>query len=211
VVTTTSISTSASSTACTSGYQRCVASLGGGCCPTDRLCALSSCAPIQSSTSATITTSGTGLPPVRPTSESSTTEATATGTFCPTGFYACSAYYAGGCCRTGRNCDTTSCPATSSTTIISSGVTIVVPVGSAATVTSPTGTCATGWSTCAASYGGNCCPSGFQCGTASCSSVGATSTELVQKGSPNAGPRHRCSVFFGGVFNVALLFGFIMS
>lgn len=65
-----------------------------------------------------------------------------------------------------------------------------MPVGPAATVATPTGACATGWSTCAASVGGNCCPSGWQCGTASCSSVGATSTALLQKDSPNMGFRN---------------------
>lgn len=66
-----------------------------------------------------------------------------------------------------------------------------MPVGSDATVATPTGTCATGWATCAASDGGNCCPSGWQCGTASCSSVGATSTALLQKESPNMGHRNK--------------------
>ena len=63
----------------------------------------------------------------------------------------------------------------------------MVPVGSAVMVTSPTGSCATGWSSCAPSAGGNCCPSGYGCGTASCSLVSASSTEVVQKASPNVG------------------------
>ncbi|KAF8863626.1 hypothetical protein BDZ45DRAFT_798207 [Acephala macrosclerotiorum] len=196
VITTTSTSSSSLSTSstCTSSYQSCPASLGGGCCPTDRVCVSgASCAPISTTTTSTISTSttgtstATGVPPVRPTSDSSTStfsDSSATGASCPTGFYACEAYYAGGCCRTGRNCQTTSCPPISSTTIISGSVTVVVPVGSAATVTSPTGTCATGWSTCAPSDGGNCCPSGWSCGTASCSSVAATTTALLQKESP---------------------------
>ncbi len=195
VVTSTSTSSSSSSLTCTSSYQSCPASLGGGCCPSTRLCASgASCAPLSTtkttttSTSASGTSTATGVPPVRPTSDSSTsTQSSATGTSCPTGFYACEAYYAGGCCRTGRDCQTTSCPPTSSTTIISGTVTVVVPLGSAATVASPTGTCATGWATCAPSDGGNCCPSGWQCGTASCSSAGATSTALVQKESPGLG------------------------
>ncbi len=66
----------------------------------------------------------------------------------------------------------------------------MVPVGSAATVTSPTGTCGSGWSNCAASVGGDCCPSGWECGTASCSSVGATSTVVEQKASPNEGSNY---------------------
>jgi hypothetical protein len=64
-----------------------------------------------------------------------------------------------------------------------------VPVGPAATVATPTGPCATGWSTCAASVGGNCCPSGWECGTASCTSLSPTATGVVQKGSPSKGLR----------------------
>ncbi|ESZ92631.1 hypothetical protein SBOR_6985 [Sclerotinia borealis F-4128] len=147
--------------------------------------------------STTTTTSASGIVPVRPTGETTTTttESTSTATedTCPTGFYACSAHYQGGCCRTGRNCDTTSCPATSSTTIISSGITVVVPVGLAATTTSTTGICANGWTTCPASVGGNCCPSGWACGTASCESVqtqaSATTTEVIQKEIPGMSGR----------------------
>ncbi|CZT41608.1 related to DAN4 Cell wall mannoprotein, expressed under anaerobic conditions, completely repressed during aerobic growth [Rhynchosporium secalis] len=199
--TSTSLSTviSTSATACPLGVQSCPASLGGGCCPTDRVCALESCAPSSSSscststslsTYLTTTTSATGVAPVRPTSGTTTTS-NPVPTTCPTGFYACQAYYEGGCCRTGRNCEKTSCPPTSSTTIVSSGVTIVVPVGSAAAVATPTGVCASGWSTCAASVGGNCCPGGWECGTASCSSVGAQSTAVQQKSSPGMGGRTR--------------------
>ncbi|KAH6712810.1 hypothetical protein BKA61DRAFT_484723 [Leptodontidium sp. MPI-SDFR-AT-0119] len=146
------------------------------------------------STSLTTTTSATGVLPVRPTSGTSSTTTPTTSsdlgpTTCPTGFYACQAYYEGGCCRTGRNCEKTSCPPISSTTIISSGVTIVVPVGSAAAVATPTGACASGWQTCPASVGGNCCPNGWGCGTASCSSVGPTNTAVLQKASPGIGDR----------------------
>jgi len=160
--------------------------------------------------SASTTATAIGVAPVRPTSDTPTTTQTTTGpaTLCPTGFYACSAYYAGGCCRTGRNCDTTSCPATSSTTIISSGVTVVVPVGPAATLNSPTGNCATGWATCDPTLGGNCCPSGWQCGTASCSSPGATATEYLQKASPNDGVKNRGIGGFGVV--MTLMLGLIM-
>ncbi|TVY83810.1 hypothetical protein LSUE1_G001224 [Lachnellula suecica] len=155
----------------------------------------SSSTPPSSASSTTTTDSATGVPPIRPTSATSTVPTTsAASTSCPIAFYACEAYYGGGCCRTGRNCDTTSCQATSSTTIISSGVTVVVPVGSAATVNSPTGTCASGWATCAASDGGNCCPSGYQCGTASCSSLSPTSTVLSQKESPGRGSRSSVNV-----------------
>ncbi|KAI9643795.1 hypothetical protein NHQ30_007145 [Ciborinia camelliae] len=156
----------------------------------------------SSSVTTTTTTSASGIIPVRPTGETTitttdSTSATTGGNTCPTGFYACSAHYQGGCCRTGRNCDTTSCPPTSSTTIISSGVTIAVPVGSAATTASPTGACATGWSACPRGLGGDCCPSGWTCGTASCEMTrvratgGAMTTELLQKEIPGVGARIR--------------------
>jgi progranulin len=73
-------------------------------------------------------------------------------------------------------------------------VTVVVPVDSAATVNSPTGACATGWSTCAPSDGGNCCPSGWQCGSVSCSSLSPTSTAVAQKASPNRGAGLRMDI-----------------
>lgn len=168
----------------------------------------SSTASSQQASSTTSTTSiaspstATGVAPYRPTGTSTSTT-TATETSCPTGFYACSAYYQGGCCRTGRNCDTTSCPAVESTTILSSGVTVVVPVDSAATVATPTGVCATGWSSCAASIGGNCCPSGWSCGTASCSTVSGTATAVDQKASPNLGATYRAGGHLGTVVVIA--------
>ncbi|KAJ5420240.1 hypothetical protein N7465_002759 [Penicillium sp. CMV-2018d] len=112
-------------------------------------------------------TTNDGLaPPARPTNLSTVTSATRGSEVCPTGFYACSAVYQGGCCRTGRDCDTTSCPTTSSTTIISDGVTIVAPV--ATTMPHSGGNrCAQGWFHCADTVGGGCCPMGFACG-ASC-------------------------------------------
>jgi hypothetical protein len=62
-----------------------------------------------SSTLASSTTTVAGSPPVRQTSDPSTsTQLTgSTQTSCPVGFYGCSATHAGGCCQTGRNCDTT--------------------------------------------------------------------------------------------------------
>ena len=65
----------------------------------------------------------------------------------------------------------------------------MVPVGTAATVASPVGNCAIGWSTCDPSLGGDCCPSGWGCGTASCTSFSGAATEVLQKGSPNTGVR----------------------
>ncbi|OWP04126.1 hypothetical protein B2J93_5947 [Marssonina coronariae] len=199
--TSTSVSTVTSrptNSVCPLDAQTCAASLGGGCCPTNRVCALSSCAPLPATptttlvSSAMLTTTATGVEPIRPNSGSSTDLTTTSnlGPFtCPTGFYACEAYYEGGCCRTGRDCQKISCPPTSSTTIINGGVTIVVPVDSAAVVATPTGNCAQGWETCAASLGGNCCPSGWGCGTASCSSADASSTNVLQKASPGVAGR----------------------
>jgi hypothetical protein len=107
-------------------------------------------------------------------------------TGCPTGFYACSAYYQGGCCQIGRNCDSTSCPALASTTLVSgSSLTIVAPTGSGITAPSSllTGSCATGWMTCAPDVGGGCCPSGYVCGSVSCSiPPGATSSLGIASG-----------------------------
>lgn len=128
------------------------------------------------STQATDTTTTDSLvPPARPTSLSTATHATTSRVdVCPTGFYACSAVYHGGCCQTGRDCDTTSCPTTSSTTFVSNGETIVIPVttgGGSGT----TGRCAQGWFSCADTAGGGCCPSGFACGQ-SCTATAAHST-----------------------------------
>jgi hypothetical protein len=129
------------------------------------------------------------VPPVRGTSmtdEPSTPTTILTNDIvCPQAFYACSASYPGaGCCRIGRDCSTTNCPPLpASTTIvqIDGSRTIAVPLVPAAT-TLAVGTCATGWASCAASVGGNCCPSGWQCGTESCTSTGPTATTTVGKG-----------------------------
>ncbi|KAJ5859706.1 hypothetical protein N7534_004983 [Penicillium rubens] len=91
--------------------------------------------PTTSSHSSKTTTNDGLAPPARPTNLSTVTSATRGDDVCPTGFYACSAVYHGGCCRTGRDCDTTSCPTISSTTVVSDGVTIVAP---AATTTEHT-------------------------------------------------------------------------
>ncbi|KAJ5436886.1 Mitochondrial carrier protein [Penicillium cf. griseofulvum] len=88
----------------------------------------SSSSSTTSSRSSKTSTNDSLAPPARPTNISTVTSATRGEDVCPTGFYACSAVYHGGCCRTGRDCDTTSCPITPSTTIISNGVTIVAPV-----------------------------------------------------------------------------------
>ncbi|KAL4809698.1 hypothetical protein BDV18DRAFT_132621 [Aspergillus unguis] len=145
----------------------------------------------------TSSTSSTGdlSPPDRPTSKSTTTNsATETETSCPTGFYACAAVYQGGCCQTGRDCDTTSCPAKSSTTLESNGQTIVVAEPTAApsadegdddsSEDSGPKRCASGWFSCADTVGGGCCPTGYACGS-SCTAVPtASKTGTVAKGEP---------------------------
>ena len=195
---------------CSTGFRSCPASLGGGCCPTDRACGSVNCPAL--STTTTSQSSGTPEPPVRPTSLTTTIETTTTiatqstsptypVTGCPTGFYACSAYYQGGCCQIGRNCDKTSCPAVPSTTLVSgSSLTIAAPTGSGITAPASelTGSCATGWTTCAPNVGGGCCPSGYVCGSASCSippgvtsSLGVGAGGEVGKEAPtNAGTRN---------------------
>ncbi|KAI7203020.1 hypothetical protein KC343_g9953 [Hortaea werneckii] len=135
--------------------------------------------------------SGTASAPIRPTSVTSdasaesgaTTTSTSPQTTisnaveaCPTGYYMCSAYYMGGCCRVGRDCDTTSCPAGASTNVLTDGPTVVVPYTSTTTVGggaagSNQGSCASGWFACGSDDGGGCCPSGFACGTARCSAT----------------------------------------
>lgn len=151
----------------------------------------------------TITASG-GIPAYRPTSgssltsppPSSTTQTSATTSYCPTGFYACLAREGGGCCRTGRDCSTSSCPSLPpSTTIVNAnGATIVVPLSDAQAVTATatgTATCATGWFMCSEESGGGptpgCCPDGYGCGTASCTLSASTATVTVMKHLPSSG------------------------
>ncbi|KAJ5490391.1 Mitochondrial substrate/solute carrier [Penicillium expansum] len=140
--------------------------------------------PSASSHSSKSTTNDSLAPPARPTNLSVVTSATRGADVCPTGFYACSAVYQGGCCRTGRDCDTTSCPTTSSTTMISDGVTIVAPV---ATTTQRSGgnRCAQGWFHCADTVGGGCCPMGFACGV-SCTARDVAFGTTVAKGQATA-------------------------
>ncbi|RFU77321.1 gpi anchored [Trichoderma arundinaceum] len=148
----------------------------------------------------TATGSGTatGAPPWRPTDVSSTSTSTSTTsappvttaqtgetqTGCPTGFYGCLATHGGGCCRTDRDCQTLSCPAPSST-IISHGVTVVVPANDVPTTTA-SDECASGWFLCGKDAGSvaGCCPSGYKCGTASCFTSSASQTNSLQKQLP---------------------------
>lgn len=135
----------------------------------------------------TATGTATGAPPWRPTAitseEDTPTSYEETQTGCPTAFYGCLARHGGGCCQTDRNCDTHSCPSTP-TTIITNGVTIVVPASNVPAST--TSTCAGGWFMCGKDAGpvAGCCPSGYSCGTASCYTVEASQTGRVQKEFP---------------------------
>ncbi|KAK4121090.1 hypothetical protein N657DRAFT_578450 [Parathielavia appendiculata] len=156
--------------------------------------------PITSTTTSTITastSSGSGAgAPFRPTSSSDSPDNTNTNTntnspslsssssssYCPTGFYPCLARAGGGCCQTGRDCATTTCPppptpTTQMTTVVDgNGVTVVVPVGSGGGETTAVdggGGCAGGWYLCGSEGGdvAGCCPTGYECGTASCFAV----------------------------------------
>ncbi|KAF1353970.1 hypothetical protein BDV97DRAFT_396768 [Delphinella strobiligena] len=232
--TTTSISTTTTNvSACTSGYNSCPASLGGGCCPTDRSCASSNLCLETATTTTTLpsplsttTATSTTAPSaaVRPTSGSASSNtvssltSTVTYTGCPTGFFMCSAYYLGGCCRVGRNCDTTSCPPSASTSVIvTSGLTIVAGgSATAATTTAPSasgsgsvsttesqGNCASGWFACGAAQGGGCCPSGFACGT-SCTAPASASGQ-ADVGKENYA--YRCRGLGWGVLVLGLVSG----
>ncbi|CAG8942473.1 unnamed protein product [Penicillium salamii] len=208
---------------CAAGYTACSQALGGGCCIPGYHCVEGGCAYItvvtvtvhssvmlstvtyssipqtsESPTSSPLSTStGTNdglVPPARPTSLSTATSMTRGDDTCPTGFYACSAVYHGGCCRTGRDCDTTSCPTTSSTTFISNGVTIVAPVETATEEAKATGNrCAKGWFHCADTVGGGCCPQGFACG-ASCTATDTASKTTVGKEQPTSGDGYQLGV-----------------
>ncbi len=196
----TSTATSQNTLVCSSGFRSCPASLGGGCCPTDRACGRDIC-PEQSST-ATIAA------PVRPTSGDSTTpDASITG--CPTGFYACSAFYQGGCCRFGRDCAPTSCPTSGTTTLIDdNGVTVIATTSSGLSANSIlTGACATGWSSCAASDGGGCCPTGYVCGNSCTATATASGLQASQVGklAPNVAIRGSGRNVMGFAIGTALV------
>ncbi|KAM3511408.1 hypothetical protein MY11210_004958 [Beauveria gryllotalpidicola] len=154
----------------------------------------SSYPPTTSTTTVTETETGstvTGGAPWRPTgtmSESGTSttteEDTSTQQGCPTGFYGCLATHGGGCCQTDRDCRTRSCPPQASTTVFSGGKTVVVPASDVPSTA--TSTCAAGWFLCGSDAGARpgCCPSGYDCGQASCFSVSASQTGSVQKEQP---------------------------
>lgn len=143
------------------------------------------------------------LPPVRPTS---TATDDGTNTFCPTGFYACLASAGGGCCQTGRDCHTTSCPPIAYTTIVNTdGVTIAVPA-TAVPTPSPSSHCADNWFLCGRDAGNvaGCCPSGYSCGTASCFLATGGATASVAKELPSRAERVSARWGFGGLVVGAL-------
>ncbi|PTB69733.1 hypothetical protein BBK36DRAFT_1110850 [Trichoderma citrinoviride] len=147
--------------------------------PTD---VTSTSASVSSSSSSSVSStafSSTSSAPPRTTTLSGETQ-----TGCPTGFYGCLATHGGGCCRTDRDCQTSSCPAPS-TTIVSHGVTVVVPAGDVPTATA-SDECASGWFLCGKDAGAvaGCCPSGYKCGTASCFTSSASQTASLQKQQP---------------------------
>ncbi|PGH02211.1 hypothetical protein GX51_04785 [Blastomyces parvus] len=190
-------------TKCANGYSPCPDNPGGGCCIPGYSCVDQGCIYISTTTITATPAPPTSTepmnPPARPTSNPITTitaypptTPTPTITGCPMGFYACSAIYQGGCCRIGRDCNPTSCPRISSTTIVDdNGVTLVIPVDPSASVTFPGGDdgrrrCAGGWTSCAASAGGGCCPDGFVCEQVRCTiSAEGLGTAVVGKMAPD--------------------------
>lgn len=138
--------------------------------------------------------------------ESITSAPEPTQTGCPTGFYGCLATHGGGCCRTDRNCQTHDCPAPDSTTVVSDGNTVVVPATNIPDEASAT--CADGWFLCGKDAGprAGCCPTGYDCGTASCFTSKESQTGSVQKELPesdNSGGRTAAAVLMGGILAFA--------
>lgn len=119
--------------------------------------------------------------PVRPTSAAVTTGASSDN-ICPTGFYVCSAYYPSGCCRVGRDCQTTgSCALPPSDTIVNTnGVVIVAPTGAESA-----GSCPSAWYSCPADAGGNCCPNGYACGE-QCTATASGQSGVTSKAEPSS-------------------------
>jgi hypothetical protein len=142
----------------------------------------------QTSTRTVVTDTGANVPyrptvtsaDTTPSSAQTTDDATQTG--CPAGYYGCLARHGGGCCQTDRDCNTYSCPPTAYTTIADGGITVAVPKSDVPDAAS-TATCAGGWFLCGDDAGpvAGCCPSGYECGTASCTASGASATGEVQK------------------------------
>jgi hypothetical protein len=149
------------------------------------VCGSATCLP-QSSTVSVVA-------PYRPTSVGDTTttktHSSIAGAGCPTGYYACSAYYPGRCCQVGRDCSLTSCPTSASTILVNSNsLTIIAPSGSGISrnTAAVTGTCASGWFSCVATIGGGCCPSGYGCGTSCTATAAGGQGNVVGKIAPSS-------------------------
>ncbi|KAK4219374.1 hypothetical protein QBC37DRAFT_367952 [Rhypophila decipiens] len=184
----------------------------------------------QTTTAAPVTSNSNEnpIPPIRPTSSIDDGSGNGNGggsgdggginTFCPTGFYACVASAGGGCCQTGRDCQTTSCPPVQMTTIVNSnGITVAVAVPSTGVpAAATTGTCADGWFLCGKDAGpvAGCCPSGYACGTASCTVRNSQATGTVAKelpGSSNSAPSWRNPSRLGGLGAAVLVMGVVVG
>lgn len=214
-VTTTVVSaTTVFVSTCTLGYFSCPSSLGGGCCPNGQSCA-SGTQCLNPSTTSTVSASAAILPTsvssspgtslsVADTSATSTTTVTA----CPVGYYMCSAVYLGGCCQVGRNCDTMSCPAVATTTIVSNSEATIATTGpkSDTAVTVTQGSCASGWGLCPASVGGGCCPLGYLCSSNCIATVAGVGNQT--KEAPSAATVQRFTWSFLAL-GVAAAFGMI--
>ncbi|KAM7194754.1 hypothetical protein V8F20_007774 [Naviculisporaceae sp. PSN 640] len=199
---------------CSDGNTPCASDIGGGCCIPGFVCEGIGCNTMTTTgagsdsepTTVVITVIVTITPSQSPpqTATLTTTQTTTASpitrsdenpippirinTFCPTGFYACKAVAGGGCCQTGRDCQTTSCPPIQMTTIVNSnGITVAVPATDIPAAT--TGRCAEGWFLCGKEAGpvAGCCPSGYSCGTASCTVLNAQVTGTVAKELPGSG------------------------
>ena len=191
---------------CQTGFFSCPANLGGGCCPTGQGCANDGTCPDTTSTA-------TAGAPVLPTSESispasvaSSTTTTTVPANCPTGFYQCSAVYLGGCCRVGRNCQTTSCPPQDTTTV-EGNPTIAVTGGGGAGSVAVGGSCANGWYGCGADQNGGCCPSNYACGVQSCSATIAGQRDTAKMAPSSAAALRWAWGFIG--FGVAVGVGMV--
>jgi hypothetical protein len=100
----------------------------------------------------------------------------------------CSAYYPTGCCRVGRDCQTTgSCALPTSTIVNSNGVIVVAPTGASFNTNAAPqgGSCPSAWYSCAADRGGSCCPNGFECGE-QCTATASGSAGVTQKVAPSS-------------------------
>lgn len=127
----------------------------------------------------TTTTKVSPSAPVLPTSVSARTRTTNSN--CIPGYYMCSAHFLGGCCKVGRDCDTTHCPPTGTTITAGNGVTVIE-----SEATRTLGVCTSGLYSCPASVQGGCCPNGYRCGLESCS-AGKNGLGNIAKIAPNGG------------------------